>query len=103
MKHRRSLRRAGQLVVAGLMVAALARELSKPSDSRRWEGSIGPIPYCFRMPTWRRVTDAYWNPDTHRLLSPRILGVGWTVNLAEAERRLELLFRRLTGTGAAPR
>ena len=68
-----SLRRARRLVrfaVVGLVVAAVATELTKPEAERSWEGRVfGLVPYDFRPPTWERIRTAYWNPDSDRLFS----------------------------------
>jgi hypothetical protein len=70
-------------------VAAVLRELMKPSEERHWHGSLfGVMPYDFRPPSLNRFKDAWWNPDDQRLFTPREFGVGWAVNLARA---LELL------------
>jgi hypothetical protein len=53
------------------------------------------VPYEFRPPTWERIRDAYWNPESDSLFSSRVFGVGWTVNLYRAKTLLEDTFRRL--------
>ncbi len=84
--------------MVGLFVAAVATELSKPEDQRTWHGKVGGIvPYDFRPPTWERIRAAYWNPESDRLFSDRVFGVGWAVNLYQAKRLLELGFERLVG------
>ena len=97
----RTLRRARRLVrfaAFGLVVAAVATELSKPKPERTWEGRVlGVVPYDFRLPTWQRVKEAYWNPDSDRLFSDRVFGVGWAVNLYRAKTLMEAGFDRLMG------
>jgi hypothetical protein len=84
--------------VVGLVVAAVATELSKPEDQRTWHGKVGGVvPYDFRPPTWERIRAAYWNPESDRLFSDRVFGVGWAVNLYQAKRLLESGFERLVG------
>ena len=83
------------------MVAALAREMSLPSDRRRWQGRLLGVPYSFRVPTPERILDAYWNPGDPRLFTERVFGVGWAVNLPQARSRMERAFRLLAGTGPA--
>ena len=69
----------------GLAVAALAKELRKPSEDRTWHGVVaGVVPYEFRMPTLERFRERVWNPDADRLIGPHVFGVGWTVNLGRA-------------------
>ncbi len=96
-----SLRRVRRLVrfaALGLVVAAVATELAKPSEDRTWNGRVaGLVPYDFRLPTWERIRDAYWNPHSERLFSDRVFGVGWAVNLHQAKVLMEWVFGRLMG------
>lgn len=88
-----------RLAVVGLVVAAVATELSKPEGERTWHGKVGGVvPYDFRLPTLERLRSAYWNPDSSHLFSDRAFGVGWALNLHQAKVLLEGLFRRLIGT-----
>jgi len=101
----RSLRRARRLVrfvAFGLVVAAVATELSKPAPERTWEGRLfGVVPYDFRPPTWQRIRDAYWNPRSDRLFNDRVWGVGWALNLHRAKTLMEQVFGRLMGSREA--
>jgi hypothetical protein len=98
MRTLRGLRRLLRLAVVGLVVAAVATELSKPEEERTWQGRVlGVVPYDFRPPTWERIRLAYWNPDSESLLSDRVFGVGWAVNLYQAKRLLEAAFERMAG------
>jgi hypothetical protein len=82
----------------GLVVAAVATELTKPPQDRTWQGKvIGVVPYDFRPPTWQRIRDAYWNPESESLFSDRVFGVGWAVNLYRAKTLMEDAFRKLMG------
>ena len=95
----RGLRRLARLAVVGLVVAAVATELSKPEEERTWHGRVmGTVPYDFRPPTWERIRDAYWNPNSDRLFNDRVFGVGWAVNLHRAKTLMEQVFRQLMGT-----
>jgi len=90
------VRRLVRFAAFGLVVAAVATELSKPEDERTWEGRVfGVVPYDFRPPTWQRIRDAYWNPNSDRLFSDRVFGVGWAVNLHRAKTLMEEGFGRL--------
>ena len=92
------MRRLVRLVTVGLVAAAVATELSKPQAERTWEGRVfGVVPYDFRMPTWRRIRDAYWNPSSDSLFSDRVFGVGWAVNLYRARTLMQQGFDRLMG------
>ncbi len=98
MRTVRGLRRLVRVAVLGLVVAAVATELSKPEAERTWHGRVGGVvPYDFRPPTWERIRSAYWNPESERLFSDRVFGVGWAVNLYQAKRLLEAGFDRLMG------
>ena len=98
MRKLRDLRRLVRFVTFGLVVAAVATELSKPADERTWQGKVGGIvPYDFRPPTWQRIRDAYWNPESDRLFSDRVFGVGWAVNLYRAKTLMDEAFGKLMG------
>src|SRR5258706_1767872 len=98
----RGIRRLARLAVVGLVVAAVATGLSKPEEERAWHGRVmGSVPYGFRPPTWDRIRDAYWNPDSDRLFSDRVFGVGWAVNLYRAKTLMEGAFDRLMGSREA--
>jgi uncharacterized protein DUF5808 len=101
MRKMRNLRRLVRFVTFGLVVAAVATELSKPAEERTWQGKVGGIvPYDFRPPTWQRIRDAYWNPDSDHLFSDRVFGVGWAVNLYRAKTLMEETYRNMMGGGA---
>ena len=102
MRTLRRVRRLARFAAFGLVVAAVATELSKPAPERTWEGRLwGVVPYDFRPPTWERIRDAYWNPRSDRLFSDRVFGVGWAVNLHRAKTLMEQVFGRLMGTREA--
>ncbi len=91
-----------RLAVFGLVVAAIATELRKPEPERTWEGHVfGVVPYDFRPPTWQRIKEAYWNPESDRLFSDRVFGVGWAVNLHRAKALMQQGFGRLMGSNEA--
>ncbi len=93
------MRRMIKIATVGLVVAAVATELSKPEPERTWHGAVlGVVPYDFRPPTWERIRGAYWNPASDRLFSDRVFGVGWAINLHRAKTLLESAFERLMGT-----
>jgi len=69
--------------------AAIYQEVRKPPAERTWHGKVaGSIPYDFRVPTIEKFREAYWDPDTDRVFSDRVIGVGWAVNIPVAARRL---------------
>jgi hypothetical protein len=95
----RGIRRLVRLVTFGLVVGAIATELSKPPAERTWHGRVlDVVPYDFRPPTWQKIRTAYWNPDSDRLFSDRVFGVGWAVNLHRAKTLMEDVFRQFMGT-----
>jgi hypothetical protein len=49
------------------------------------------VPYDFRVPTFARIRDAYFNPSSNQIFSPEPIGVGWAVNIAAVLRRLGVL------------
>jgi hypothetical protein len=99
MRTLRRVRRLVRFAAFALVAAAVATELAKPEPERTWEGRVfGMVPYDFRPPTWQRIRDAYWNPNSDHLLSDRVFGVGWSVNLHRAKTLLEAAFGRLMGT-----
>lgn len=92
----RKARRLVRVAVVGLVVAAVATELAKPEEERTWHGRVlGLVPYDFRPPTWQKIRDAYWNPDSDHLLSDRVFGVGWAVNLYRAKTLMDQAFSSL--------
>jgi hypothetical protein len=70
-------------------IAAIYQELKKPPEERTWHGRVmGAIPYDFRVPTIDRFREAYWDPDTDRVFSEKVIGVGWAVNIPVAARKI---------------
>ena len=102
MRTFRRVRRLVRFVTFGLVAAAIATELAKPAPERTWNGKVfGLVPYDFRPPTWQRFRDAYWNPESDRLFSDRVFGVGWALNLYRAKTLMEDTFRSLMGDDEA--
>jgi hypothetical protein len=72
--------------------AAIYQELKKPPELRTWHGKVaGSVPYDFRVPTLERFRDAYWDPETDRVFSDKVIGVGWAVNIPVAARKLSAI------------
>jgi len=100
MRTLRNLRRLIRFTAFALVAAAVATELAKPAPERTWQGRVlGVVPYDFRPPTWQKIREAYWNPNSDRLFSDRVFGVGWAVNLYRAKTLMEDVFRGLMGAG----
>jgi len=99
MRTLRRVRRLVRFTAFALVAAAVATELAKPAPERTWQGKVfGVVPYDFRPPTWQKIREAYWNPESDRLFSDRVFGVGWALNLYRAKTLMEETFRRLMGT-----
>ena len=43
------------------------------------------------MPAVRRFRERWWNPGDDRILTPHVFGVGWSLNVHQALKRLGLL------------
>ena len=94
----RGIRRLVRLTAFAMVVGAVATELAKPEEERNWHGRVlGVVPYDFRVPSWDKIRDAYWNPASDSLFSDRVFGVGWAINLYQAKTMLEAGFERLMG------
>ena len=71
---------------------AIYQELKKPDAERTWHGKVaGMVPYDFRLPTFERLREAYWNPESDQIFSERVFGVGWAVNIPVAARKVAAL------------
>jgi len=47
-----------------------------------WNGRVlGFIPYEIRPPSLERIRASLWNPDDPHVLTRRVFGVGWSINL----------------------
>ena len=97
------MRRLAKIVGFGLFIAAITQEMSKPEDERTWNGKVfGLVPYDFRPPTWKRLEEAYWNPEDPRLFTDRPFGIGWAINFFRARQLLQDSFEALMGPVAPP-
>lgn len=52
---------------------------------------LGFIPYDFTLPTPRKLKARLWNPEDSRILTPRILGIGWCINFYQLLRKLRII------------
>ena len=59
--------------------------------TRQSHGTYYSVPFDFRFPTVDRAKQRLWNPKDHRIFTPSVFGVGWSVNFYEAGRRLGLI------------
>jgi hypothetical protein len=103
MSRREGVRRWVRLAGLAAVATAIVTEQRKPPDEREWHGRLGGfLPYDFRPPTMARVRSALWDPESPRLVSPQVFGVGWTLNVG---RLVHLARRQLAARSgrAAPR
>lgn len=83
-RNRRWIRQIPRVVSAGLVVAAVVKELRTPSQERTWHGVLaGFVPYDLRFPTVARLRERLWAPEG-KLITPHPFGVGWTLNAGRA-------------------
>lgn len=87
----RGVKRLIGIVIAVVTVVAVLDQLGRAPEDRDWHGRIIGVPYDFRPPSISRVRQRLWNPDDERILVPHVWGAGWTVNLYQLRRRLQLL------------
>ena len=80
-----------RMAVLGAVLGAVYAELRKPPEQRTWNGQLlGVVPYDFRMPSLGALREAYWNPASKTIFTPRPLGVGWAVNIPALLERVGL-------------
>ena len=83
------------------LVAAIYQELKKQPQERTWHGRVaGTVPYDFRVPTLEKFREAYWAPDTDRVFSDRVIGVGWAVNIPAAVRKISAIVSQYADASA---
>ena len=70
-----------------LTAAAISQELAKPREKRTWKGRVAGIPYSFRLDEWADAANEYWNPDSDKILTEHVIGLGWGVNFAALVQR----------------
>jgi hypothetical protein len=91
-----------RLLLLAAIGVAIYREMRLPPEERTWRGRLlGIVPYDFRVPTPRRVMDAYWNPKSDRLFADQPFGVGWAVNVPALLRAFGRLSRSTAADEAA--
>lgn len=73
-----------KVTIAVLVFESVRQQLSRPPTQRTWHGRVGPVPYDYRWPTFEQVRAAMWNPDDDRLFTGKVLGLGWSINFAQA-------------------
>jgi len=90
--NRKCLTSMIQAAAITLALTAICQELEKPKEEREWHGRVACfVPYDFRLPTWGRIKDAYWNPYDSRIFTPEVFGVGWAINFYALLDRLRVI------------
>ena len=56
--------------------------------TKRPSGEFLRVPYEFRIPTWSRFRERFWNREDTRIFTPQVFGVGWSVNVFQLVKRL---------------
>ena len=64
-------------------------------------GDFLGIPYDFRLKSWRRFRQRWWNKDDQRIIVPKAFGLGYDVNLYQLRKQQPLLFKLLLAGAAA--
>jgi len=86
-----------QATVITIALVAVCQELEKPREERHWHGKIaGFIPYDFRLPTWEKIKETYWNPYESRIFIPEVFGIGWAINFYALLERLRLIGQEIS-------
>ena len=80
-RSRHPIRRALMVLTAALTAAAVVQQLLRPREERTWFGRVVGVPYDFRAPTVARLRERCWAPEDPHVVTPRVFGVGWTLNL----------------------
>ena len=92
-------------IVKQLKTAALLFTLAAAIYAIRTEQSHGRllgVPFEFRLPTPQRLRRRWWNRQDHRLLTPHVFGVGWSLNLYQLLKRLGYVGQDREGEGCIP-
>ena len=78
-----------RMAIVAAVLGAIYVELRKPPAERTWHGKLlGVVPYDFRIPSLDAIRQAYWNPRSPKIFTPRPLGICWAVNIPTLLRRL---------------
>ena len=62
--------------------------------TKQSQGAFVRVPFDFRVPTVARLRQRWWNPDDHRIVTPQVFGIGWSLNLYQVLRRLGYVGKR---------
>jgi hypothetical protein len=73
---------------AAAVRAALTEGVSEVSAP---QGRILGMPYDFRGASVDRIGDRIWNPADPRIFTPRLFGVGWTINFGALAVKIGLI------------
>ncbi|MCI0841336.1 MAG: hypothetical protein J4N64_06140 [Chloroflexi bacterium] len=79
-------RSASWKIITALFAATTVVYAYKTKQSH---GTFLGVPFDFRMPTWERFKQSFWNPEDPRVFTPRPFGIGWGVNIPQVLKRVE--------------
>ena len=68
--------------------------------TKRSHGTFLGVPFEFRVPTVRRLRDRWWNPGDPRIVTPHVLGIGWSLNVYQLLRRVGYIEEDADESGA---
>ena len=94
MRLPRKLRSLTGLFTVAAIVYAL--------QTKQSNGSLLKIPFEFRVPALPRARERWWNREDHRVFTPRLFGVGWSLNLYQVLKRLGIVGKHEEELAQAP-
>jgi hypothetical protein len=63
------------------MPESAGRPSGRTEQTPEPQGHYAGMSYDWRKPTTARITARWWNPDDHRLFTPKSYGWGYALNL----------------------
>jgi hypothetical protein len=76
------------IVQAVLVALVVGGAVAFGATRRQKVGTFAGIPYDWRLPTASVIRERFWNPGDPRVLTPKVFGWGWSINLAALVARL---------------
>jgi hypothetical protein len=83
----RSIGSVWRLIATAFTVAAIVHAYR----TKQSHGTYFHVPFEFRFPTVGRLRQRLWNRHDHRIFTPSVLGIGWSVNFYQVGLRLGLV------------
>jgi len=84
-----ALRRLIRRLVFSLALVALFQVITR--GRVKPVGRFLGVPYDLRWPTPQVLKERFWNPEDERILTPHVMGWGWSINLHALSKRLGLI------------